>query len=188
MKTVVRNVLVSPDDPYLVRPIAVKIRTDDGELMRRRLRRLLKDDQVVFIDPRLVDELIDDLDFTLNDMLYPWAYELLELKCGSDLALVRELRSKLSSEASLRRCNAVQYAKICFTCRDIFQKALNEVKDLKIVKEYWSCLTKYEDLEKEYKLIKHWHDCATGDSKSLHSDYKNLCDENRVLAKELAKN
>ncbi|MBR3264213.1 hypothetical protein IKF94_03230 [Candidatus Saccharibacteria bacterium] len=131
----------------------MKIRTDDGKLMRHRLRKLLRDDEVVFLDVRLVDELLADLNELMTDTYEPWVIDLMRLKCGDDLALIDSMMAMMQGDESDRRENAVQYAKICFTCREIWLKAVNEVRQMPVVQLYAECWKAHENLKQEYQAL-----------------------------------
>ena len=172
MKTVVNNVLVLPDNPYLTQPIAVRIKADNGDLMRHRLRKLLKDNQVVFIDTRLANELANDLNFEIEEKFLPWVKELVALKCHDDLELLKEMRRVLDNELSKQECDAVYCAKVYFICREIWLGLVNMVLQLEVVKrlnmacdQYKSLFKKYERLEQDYNLLMNRCDSFKGEYK-----------------------
>lgn len=182
MKTVVNSVLVLPDNPYLTQPVAVRIRTDDGNLMRRRLRRLLKDDRVVFIDARLIDELVRDLDELVDETYLPWLLELMHLECGADLALVDSMRAELHDRSEAPSgSNSVKYAMLCFACRELFQRARAKAWKMEIVELYISYRMKYENLKCKYDMLEKI-------CNAQRKDYQELSDEHRNMLKTIVSN
>lgn len=185
MKTVVNHVLVMPDDPNLTQPVAVRIRTIGGDLMRHRLRKLLKSDQVVFIDRRLIDELSKDLAKEM-EQYQDWVIELMELKCPEDFALFEELRSKLLLRPSEEKNNSVEYAELCFVCREIWRGMFNEAMQLGVVKEYQACWISNQKLSNEHQQLQRSFDKLNDANSKLWADYHNLCDEHKKIVQAVA--
>ena len=135
MRTNVSSVLVLPDDPCLTQPMAVPIRTADGKLMRRRLRKLLKEGKVVFVDARLIQELIDELHTEIKET-ESWVKELMALTCREDVAMLQSLSIDLDSRKDEYKQNSAEYTKLCFACRELWLRSLERVESIQIVKMY----------------------------------------------------
>ena len=132
MKTIVKSVLVLPDDPNLTQPVMVEIRTDDGRLMRNRLEKLLRENKVVFVDKRLIKELQDDLNREVC-ITPDWQKELINIVCPDEVALLSEMQSVLNDED--REISSPEAAKLCAACRELWHRAITETEKLLVVRE-----------------------------------------------------
>lgn len=125
MKTKIKSVLILPDDSdrsqpikYQSQPIAVRIRTEEGDLMTKRLRKLISDDRVVFASITIASELWAEVEEEL-DSIEPWRSELLHMKWGWDQKMM-------------------EIDVIATSCKDSLQEAINDDLDRKVYKKYHS--------------------------------------------------
>ena len=135
MKTKVKTVLVLPDNPCLTEPMPVIIRTENGDLMRHRLEKLLKDGKVVYVDISLLIELQEELDRRVREV-EPWQMELISLKCAEEVEMLCDMQKILAESKEEYRSESADYTQLCLACLELWKRMVREIESLEIVKHY----------------------------------------------------
>ncbi|MBO7720199.1 hypothetical protein J6S35_00985 [Candidatus Saccharibacteria bacterium] len=168
MKTKVRSVLVLPDDPCLSEPVPISIRTENGDLMRKRLEKLIEDDKVVFISEDIIAELQDDLDQEFQKISEETG-ELIWVICKDSLEMLYYIQNGMTDgDTENSVAERITTVRVCIACRRLLHKSVSEIKNLAIFRRYRKLEAECAKLMEENRRLEAEQASLM---KSLASDY-----------------
>ncbi|MBQ3325611.1 hypothetical protein IJG79_00455 [Candidatus Saccharibacteria bacterium] len=131
--------------------IHLKIRTEDGQLMSRRLRKILKDGSFVSAPITLYHDMANDLEEKMGS-ISPEIKQLMEEKVKDDV--IDAIKNMRTSEFFYNNSQRISFCRKYFTCRMMIAHDVERVKNTLLYQAYEKALAENELLSKELEIIK----------------------------------